>query len=101
MGPAARPESSPLHAAPEARYLTAERAEHYRALLRVFDERQRAEYATQLSVQDVWAAISAAQPGWTADRCRHDLDQLVAWGNLERSFDRTARQATINSFSAP
>jgi uncharacterized protein (TIGR02677 family) len=79
----------------------AERTEHYRALLRVFDERQRAEYATQLSLQEVVAALSTVQPGWTVDRCRHDLDQLVAWGNLERSFDRTARHSTIDTFRSP
>ena len=94
-------EAASLGLVPEARYLVAERAEQYRVLLRVFEQRQRAEYATQLSVQDVVAALSAAQPGWTAERCKHDLDQLVAWGNLERSFDRTARHATIASFRAP
>jgi uncharacterized protein (TIGR02677 family) len=95
------PEQSSLHPVPEARYLTAERAEHYRALVRVFDERQRSEYATQLSVHDVFVAVSAVQTGWTADRCKHDLDQLVTWGNLERSFDRTARHSTIDSFRVP
>src|SRR5918912_1049790 len=90
-----------LRAVSETRYLTAERAEHYRLLLRVFDERQRAEYATQLSIQDVFVAVSARQPGWTIERCKHDLDQLVAWGNLERCFDRTARHASIDSFRAP
>jgi uncharacterized protein (TIGR02677 family) len=94
-------EQSSLHVVPEARYLTAERAEKYRALVRVFDQRQRSEYATQLSVQDVLVAVSADQTGWTADRCKHDLDQLVAWGNLERSFDRTARYSTIDSFRVP
>jgi uncharacterized protein (TIGR02677 family) len=94
-------ESSALGAVPEARYLVAERAEHYRTLLRVFDDRQRAEYATQLSAQEVFAALSPGQPGWTVDRCRHDLDQLVAWGNLERSFDRSARHSTIDSFRSP
>src|SRR5918912_1103475 len=90
-----------LPAVSETRYLTAERAEHYRLLLRVFDERQRAEYATQLSIQDVFVAVSARQPGWTIERCKHDLDQLVAWGNLERCFDRAARHASIDSFRAP
>ena len=94
-------EQSSLHVVPEARYLTAERAEKYRALVHVFDRRQRSEYATQLSVQDVFVAVSADQTGWTADRCKHDLDQLVAWGNLERSFDRTARYSTIDSFRVP
>jgi uncharacterized protein (TIGR02677 family) len=90
-----------LRAVPETRYLAAERVEQYRLLLRVFDEGQRAEYATQLSLQDVFVAVSARQPGWTIDRCKHDLDQLVAWGNLERCFDRTARHASIDSFRAP
>jgi uncharacterized protein (TIGR02677 family) len=95
------PEQFSFRAVSETRYLTAERAEHYRLLLRVFDERQRAEYATQLSLQDVFIAVGATQPGWTIDRCKHDLDQLVAWGNLERCFDRTARHASIDSFRAP
>jgi uncharacterized protein (TIGR02677 family) len=95
------PERLPLHPVPETRYLAAERAEHYRLLLRVFDERQRAEYATQLGVHDVFAALSGSQPGWTLERCKHDLDQLVAWGNLERCFDRAARHASIDSFRAP
>jgi uncharacterized protein (TIGR02677 family) len=95
------PEQRSLRAVPETRYLAAERAEHYRLLLRVFDERQRAEYATQLSVHDVFVAVSASQPGWSIDRCKHDLDQLVAWGNLERCFDRAARHASIESFRAP
>jgi uncharacterized protein (TIGR02677 family) len=86
---------------PEARYLSAERAEQYRAILRVFDQRQRAEYTSELSLQDVLVAVSAGQPGWTTDRCKHDLDQLVAWGNLERCFDRAARHASIDSFRAP
>src|SRR5579884_1567379 len=88
-------------AVPEARYLAAERAEHYRALLAVFDERQRAEYATQLSLHDVFVALSATHPAASLERCRHDLEQLVAWGNLERTFDHTARYATIDSFRAP
>jgi uncharacterized protein (TIGR02677 family) len=95
------PEQLSPRAVPETRYLAAERAEQYRLLLRVFDERQRAEYATQLSVHDVFVAVSARQPGWTTERCKHDLDQLVAWGNLERCFDRTARHAGIESFRAP
>src|SRR5918912_1204821 len=90
-----------LRAVSETRYLTAERAESYRLLLRVFDERQRAEYATQLSLQDVFVAVTHGQPGWTIERCKHDLDQLVAWGNLERCFDRAARHASIDSFRAP
>jgi uncharacterized protein (TIGR02677 family) len=95
------PEQLSPRAVPETRYLAAERAEHYRLLVRVFDERQRAEYATQLSVHDVFAAVSAGQPGWTTERCKHDLEQLVAWGNLERCFDRTARHASIERFRAP
>jgi len=53
------PEQLSPRAVPETRYLAAERAEQYRLLLRVFDERQRAEYATQLSVHDVFVAVSA------------------------------------------
>jgi uncharacterized protein (TIGR02677 family) len=95
------PEQFSLRAVPETRYLSAERAEPYRAILRVFDERQRAEYTSELSLQDVLVALSANQPGWTAERCKHDLEQLVAWGNLERCFDRAARHASIDSFRAP
>jgi uncharacterized protein (TIGR02677 family) len=95
------PEPSSRQGVPAVRYLTAERAEHYRALLRVFDQRQRSEYATHLSVDAVFAAVSTVESGWTIQKCKHDLDQLVVWGNLERSFDRMVRHSTIESFRTP
>ncbi len=83
------------------RYVTAENAPTYRAIVEVFAE-ARERYQIELRPADVREAL--ARSGFhhqldlanEAELDRH-LDQLDAWGNLQRSHD-TAAVARIEDF---
>src|SRR6266496_4160692 len=81
------------------RYVTAENAPNYRAIVQVFSE-ARERYEIELRPSDVRERLARSGlhhdlPA-DADLDRH-LDQLVAWGNLQRSHD-TANVARVADF---
>src|SRR6266496_5109989 len=81
------------------RYVTAENAPNYRAIVQVFSE-ARERYEIELRPSDVRERLARSGlhhdlPA-DADLDRH-LDQLVAWGKLQRSHD-TANVARVADF---
>ena len=82
-------------------YLTAERVDWYRAIMRLFLVRQRENYTYQLTAADVWGSIRAdLDAAYTLDKCTGDLAALEAWGNLITTYD-ARRHTSIESFRSP
>ncbi len=83
------------------RYVTAENAHSYRAIVQVFSE-ARERYEIELRPADVREALARSglhhdlDLSTDADLDRH-LDQLDGWGNLQRSHD-TAAVARVEDF---
>ena len=95
-GPSAAPPPRVLDAVPVFRYVTADNASNYRALLEVFVEAKE-RYLIELRPAEVRDGL--ARSGLRFERAgeldpeRHldnHLDQLVAWGNLQRAHDTAA-----------
>ena len=102
-GPSAAPCLRVLDAVPVFRYVTADNASNYRALLEVFVEAKE-RYLIELRPAEVRDGL--ARSGLLFERAgeldpeRHldnHLDQLVAWGNLQRAHD-TAAVARVEDF---
>src|SRR5438552_6548226 len=104
--PAAPAGEFPLQARRELRiafaYLRApERGDYYQAIVRVFLKNARRYYKIYLTVEQVAADLAALYGDYPAEKCRSDLDQLVDWGNVVKTFDTGQRHTTIDSFLHP
>jgi len=102
-GPSAAPRPRVLEAVPVFRYVTAENAPNYRALLEVFVEAKE-RYLIELRPAEVRDGLARSglhfERAGELDQERHldnHLDQLVAWGNLQRAHD-TAAVARVEDF---
>ena len=96
----------PLQARAELRnafaYLQArERADYYQAIVRVFLKHARRYYRIYLTLDDLAAELIPLYSDYSVEKCRADLDQLAAWGNVVQTFDTTQRHTTIESFRHP
>lgn len=96
----------PLQARRELRiafaYLRApERGDYYQAIVRVFLKNARRYYKIYLTVEQVAADLAALYGDYPAEKCRSDLDQLVDWGNVVKTFDTGQRHTSIDSFLHP
>ncbi len=81
----------------ETSYLTALSVGHYRPLMRFFFEAHQAQRFF-LGVDEAWRHIRQAyDAAYTVELCQQELQQLVAWGNLTRHFERS-RVRTIEEF---
>jgi uncharacterized protein (TIGR02677 family) len=81
----------------EVGYLVAPDARHYRPIMRYFLEQHR-QQRFFVGVEEVRRHVASRHDsGYTEDQCRADLEQLVAWGNLTRHYERT-RVRTIEEF---
>lgn len=82
----------------ETRYLTAENADRYRVIMRLFYQKyEKLKY--WLYQEDVLGELTSDQyfSEYTADQCQQDLKMLEAWGNLVTMQD-TKSVATIEEF---
>lgn len=87
----------PQQPVPETAYLTAQDVRHYRPLMRFFLEQHQAQRFF-LGVDEAHAHVQQAyDAAYTLEQCRSDLEQLVAWGNLTRHYERS-RVRTIEEF---
>lgn len=81
----------------EVGYLVAPDVRHYRPLMRYLLEQHR-QQRFFVGVEEAHRHIASRyDAGYSEEQCRADLDQLVAWGNLTRHFER-ARVRTIDEF---
>lgn len=98
LAPAARPPRL-LDQVSAFVYVTAENAPNYRALLEVFVEAKE-HYLIELAPSDVRERLESsgfAHTLATPEELDRHLDQLDAWGNLQRSHD-TAAVARVEDF---
>lgn len=103
LGPSAAPPPRVLDAVPVFRYVTADNAPNYRALLEVFVAAKE-RYLIELRPADVRDGLARSgllfeqEGGLDPDRhLDNHLDQLVLWGNLQRAHD-TAAVARVEDF---
>lgn len=83
-------------------YLQArERADYYQAIVRVFLGNARRYYRIYLSAEQIADEVAAAFVDYSVEKCRADLDQLEAWGNVVKTFDTAQRHTSIESFLHP
>ncbi len=83
-------------------YLQApQRADYYQAIVRVFLNHARHYYQIYLSAEQITQQLTGLFGDYSAEKCRVDLDQLEAWGNVVKTFDTAQRHTTIESFLHP
>lgn len=82
----------------ETKYLSADNAWRYRAIMRIFYLYDQ-KFRHWLNKEDVYETLAGDDrfAGYTMDMCKQDLDALRDWGNLSAVQD-TARAATYEQF---
>jgi len=82
----------------ETKYLSAENAWRYRAIMRTFFMEDQ-KYRHWLSKEDLYELLIVDQhfSDYTIDMCRQDLDALTEWGNLSTKQD-TSKVANYQDF---
>ncbi|MBI3977027.1 MAG: DUF2397 family protein [Chloroflexi bacterium] len=94
-------EESPFAARLEFRYVGADRAPHYRRIMRCFLEAYESYYQDELAAEQVFQALAPWDPEYTVERARADLEALCEWGNLVKALDIGDGQLTLATLTNP
>ncbi|MBI2942551.1 MAG: DUF2397 family protein [Chloroflexi bacterium] len=92
---------APLTTRSEFRYVGADRAPHYRCIMRCFLEAYESFYQDELTAEQVFQALGSWDPDYTLDRCKADLEALGDWGNLVKALDMGDGQLTLATLTNP